>query len=148
MLALILLNLYDRALFDRLEVSGARMGDFKSLMVWTKAHQLTLRVYWTTAAFPKDELYGLTSQTRRAAASIPANIAEGCGRSSNPESARFMQIALGSASELEYHVLLAHDLSFIHGDEYQSLTLQVVEIKRMLSAFIQKLNAYARHSDR
>jgi four helix bundle protein len=120
------------------------MRDFKSLMVWTKAHQLTLQVYRTTAAFPKDEQYGLTSQTRRAAASIPANIAEGCGRSSNPELARFMQIALGSASELEYHVLLAHDLNLIRGDEYQSLTLQVVEIKRMLSAFIQKLNAYAR----
>jgi len=77
---------------------------FRDLKVWEKAHQLTLQVYKATAPFPKEEMYGLTSQIRRAAASIPANIAEGCGRSSDAELGRFLQIAMGSASELEYHL--------------------------------------------
>jgi hypothetical protein len=76
---------------------------FRDLKVWEKAHQLTLQVYKATASFPKEEMFGLTSQIRRAAASIPANIAEGCGRSGDAELGRFLQIAMGSASELEYH---------------------------------------------
>jgi four helix bundle protein len=84
------------------------MQDFRKLVAWRKAHELTLRVYDVTASFPKDEVYGLTSQMRRASSSIPANIAEGCGRNGNAELARFVYIALGSASELEYHLLLAH----------------------------------------
>ncbi|MGA9994068.1 MAG: four helix bundle protein, partial [Pyrinomonadaceae bacterium] len=89
------------------------MRDFREFKVWVKSHDLTLEVYKVTAAFPKEELYGLTSQIRRASASIPANIAEGCGRSGNPELCRFLQISMGSASELEYHLLLAHDLKFL-----------------------------------
>jgi four helix bundle protein len=89
------------------------MKDYKKLMVWEKAHQLTLSVYEATKGFPKDELYGLTTQIRRACVSIPANIAEGCGRDGDAELARFFQISMGSSSELEYHLLLAHDLGFL-----------------------------------
>ena len=88
------------------------MRDFRSLKVWQKAHELTLRVYTATRIFPKDELYGLTSQVRRSAASITTNVAEGCGRSGEAELARFLNIAMGSASELEYQLLLARILSF------------------------------------
>ena len=117
------------------------MQDFKKLTVWEKGHRLTLAVYKATARFPKHELYGLTSQIRRASASIPANIAEGCGRSGRAELGRFLQVAMGSASELEYHLLLAHDLALLDGPEYRLLESQVVEVKRMLSAFIGKPRA-------
>jgi four helix bundle protein len=117
------------------------LRDFRELKVWEKAHQLTLSVYKATKIFPKEELYGLTSQIRRACASIPANIAEGCGRKGEAELARFLQIAMGSASELEYHLLLAHDLNLLQAKDYESLANDVTEIKRMLTSFIQKLNA-------
>ncbi|HLK31639.1 MAG TPA: four helix bundle protein [Terriglobales bacterium] len=86
------------------------MKDYKHPDVWTKAHELTLSVYQASFGFPRSEVYGLTSQMRRAAISICANIAEGSGRKSDSELARFLQIARGSASELDYHVLLARDL--------------------------------------
>ena len=117
------------------------MKGFRDLKVWEKAHHLTLQVYKATASFPKEEMFGLTSQIRRAAASIPANIAEGCGRSGDAELGRFLQIAMGSASELEYHLLLTRDLSLLAEKDYGQLTLEVTEIKRMLASFIQKLNA-------
>lgn len=117
------------------------MKDFRQLKVWEKAHQLTLAVYQVTASFPRDESYGLTSQMRRAAASIPSNLAEGCGRNSDAELARFSSMAAGSASELEYHLLLARDLNLIPLNSHQLLTEQVVEIKRMLSGLVQKLTA-------
>ena len=117
------------------------MKGFRDLKVWTKAHELTLQAYKATAGFPKEEMYGLTSQIRRAAASIPANIAEGCGRNGDAELGRFLQIAMGSASELEYHLLLARDLSYLSEQVYGLLNLEVTEVKRMLASFIQKLNA-------
>jgi four helix bundle protein len=117
------------------------MRNFREIKVWERAHSLTLDVYKVTRAFPKDELYGLTSQTRRAAASVGANIAEGCGKNSKPDFARFLQIALGSASELEYHLLLAHDLGYLPGEVHEQLAVRVTEIKRMLTGFIQHLNA-------
>jgi four helix bundle protein len=117
------------------------MRDFRKLQVWEKAHQLTLAVYKATMAFPQTELYGLTSQIRRASASIPANIAEGCGRDTESELARFMHIAAGSASELEYHLLLAHDLGFLPSTTYTDLDNNVTEIKRMLTSFTKKLKA-------
>ncbi len=117
------------------------MKDFRSLKTWEKSHQLTLEVYRVTAVFPKDELYGLTSQILRASVSIPANIAEGCGRSGDTELARFFQIAMGSASELDYHLLLARDLNFLNSSDYEQLRRDVVEVKRMLASFIQKLKA-------
>ena len=117
------------------------MKDFKELKVWEKAHQLTLSVYKATVDFPRDELYGLTSQIRRSSASIPANIAEGCGRKGDAELARFLQIAMGSASELEYHLLLASDLNLLNSSDYERLANDVTEVKRMLASFIKKLNA-------
>jgi four helix bundle protein len=117
------------------------MKDYRNLQVWAKAHQLTLAVYQATKIFPKDELYGMTSQIRRAAVSIPANIAEGCGKEGDAELGRYCQIAMGSASELDYHLLLAHDLEILDNTVYQTLNQQLTEIRRMLNAFIQKLKA-------
>ena len=117
------------------------MEDFKNLKVWTKAHGLTLAIYGATRCFPKEEIYGLTSQIRRAAASIGANIAEGCGRRSDPEMKRFIQIARGSASELEYHLLLAKDLGMLAADEFTELEGKVLEVERMLAALSQRLKA-------
>ena len=117
------------------------MKDFRQLKVWEKAHRLTLSLYQLTAAFPRDETYGLTSQIRRAASSIPFNIAEGCGRDGDAELSRFCTIARGSASELEYHLLLARDLKLIQPNESEELTQQTIEIKRMLTVLVQKLNA-------
>jgi four helix bundle protein len=117
------------------------MRDFREFKVWEKAHSLTLDIYKATATFPRVEMYGLTSQLRRASSSIPANIAEGCGRGSNAELARFLQIGMGSASELEYHILLAHDLTFMPEVVYDPLQNRVVEVKRMLTALLQKVRA-------
>lgn len=117
------------------------MKDFHDLKVWQKAHQLTLVVYQLTANFPREELYGLTTQIRRSSSSIAANLAEGCGRNGDAELARFCWIALGSASELQYHLLLARDLSLIEAKVYQRLAQQTVEVKRMLTALLQKLKA-------
>jgi four helix bundle protein len=117
------------------------MRDFKGLTVWQKAHQLVLGVYRATTHYPKDEMYGLVSQTRRASASISANIAEGCGRRTNADFARFLQNAMGSASELEYHLLLGHDLGLLEAADYEALTTQTIEVKRMLTGLIQKLKA-------
>jgi len=117
------------------------MRNFRELKVWEKAHQLTLAVYKATKTFPKDELYGLTSQIRRSCSSIPANIAEGCGRKGEAEFARFLQIAMGSASELEYHLLLAHDLTFLNIEDYEPLREEAIKVKRMLTSLIQKLSA-------
>jgi four helix bundle protein len=115
--------------------------DFHELKVWQKAHQLTLEVYQITATFPREELYGLTSQLRRACSSIAANLAEGCGRNGDAEFARFCSIAMGSASELEYHLLLARDLKLINPADYDQLTPRATELKRMLTALLQKLKA-------
>lgn len=117
------------------------MKDFKNLKVWQKSHQLVLSIYRATAAFPKDELYALTNQMRRAGVSIPANIAEGCGRKGDAELARFLHISMGSASELEYLLLLARDLNLLNADSYECLAADATEVKRMLAPFIQKLNA-------
>jgi four helix bundle protein len=115
------------------------MEDFKDLKVWTKAHQLTLAIYHCIRRFPRDEIYGLTSQIRRASASIGANIAEGCGRRSDPEMKRFIQISRGSASELEYHLLLARDLQLLTVEEFKDLEAKTLEIQRMLAALTQRL---------
>ena len=115
------------------------MRDFRNLQVWEKAQSLTLYVYNATASFPKDELYGLTSQIRPSSASIPTNIAEGCGRNGDAELARFMSISMGSASEVEYQLLLAHDLGYLGQDTYTELHEKVSEVKRMLAGFIKSL---------
>ncbi len=115
------------------------MQDFRNLQVWTKAHEMTLYAYRSTKSFPKEEMFGLTSQIRRACASIGANIAEGCGRKGNPELGRFLQIAMGSASEVESHILLARDLGMLSASEYKQFNSRVTELKRMLSTLINSL---------
>src|ERR1700693_2287922 len=115
------------------------MEDFKDLKVWTKAHALTLAIHGWTRGFPRDEIYRLTSQLRRAAASIGANIAEGCGRRSDAEMKRFLQIARGSASELEYHLVLASDLHFPLAADFDDLEAKVLEVQRMLASLVQPL---------
>ena len=117
------------------------MKDFRDLQVWHKAHQLTLAVYRHTATFPREERYGLTTQLRRSASSIAANLAEGCGRHGDAELARFCSIAMGSASELEYHLLLAKDLNLLTAADHTMLTDQTTEVKRMLTGLLQKLTA-------
>lgn len=116
------------------------MRDFRELQVWHKAHALILDVYRATKSFPKEELYSLTNQIRRATVSIGANIAEGAGKNSRPELARFLQIALGSASELEYQLLLSRDLGYLVPEIYEQLSQQAVETKKMLSGLIQYLS--------
>jgi four helix bundle protein len=115
------------------------LKDFKELKVWSKAHTTTLELYRLTRQFPKEELYGLTSQIRRAASSIGANIAEGCGRKSDGEMARFLHIARGSAVELEYHLLLSRDLGLLPIASFSVLERQVDEIQRMLTSLIQRV---------
>jgi four helix bundle protein len=117
-----------------------KVSDYRSLAVWQKAHQLTLSSYRVTGQFPKEELYGLASQIRRAASSIPANIAEGSGRGSNPDFIRFLRIALGSVNELEYHFLLARDLNFLDTENYDQLCAAIIELRRMLHGLISKLS--------
>src|SRR5580704_9953656 len=121
--------------------SQADMKNFRDLQVWSKAHELTLRVYRETARFPREELFGLTSQIRRCSASVAANIAEGCGRRGNAELHRFLQVASGSASELDYHLLLARDLCFLGNDQYGSIAKQLGELRRMLTALILRVDA-------
>jgi four helix bundle protein len=117
------------------------MKDFKGLKVWEKSHALTLAIYKATETFPKQELYSLTNQIQRAAVSIPANIAEGCGKDSDAELKRYFTIAMGSASELEYLLLLAHDLGYLQDNLYQPMQNDLVEARKMLNAFIQKLKS-------
>ena len=117
------------------------MQSFKNLKVWEKAHALTLDVYKSSIAFPREEIYGLTSQMRRASASIGANIAEGSCRKGDGDFGRFLQMAMGSASELEYHILLARDLELLKAPDYERLSSGVIEVKRMLASLLRKLRA-------
>ena len=117
------------------------MKDFRDLKVWAKAHNLALDSYKATNEFPKAEMFGITSQIRRAAVSVAANIAEGCGKRGNGEFQRFLNIATGSASELEYHFLLARDLHLFDETAYKRLSMSVVEVKRMLSALARKVES-------
>ena len=117
------------------------MRDFRTLNVWQKSHNLTLAIYRLTREFPEDEKFGLTSQIRRAAVSIGSNLAEGSGRGSDADYLRFVHIASGSASEVEYQLLVARDLSYVSGPHLNELETQVQEIKRMLGGLIRRLNA-------
>jgi four helix bundle protein len=121
------------------------MQDYTRLKVWQKSHALTVSMYNVTAVFPKHEIFGLTSQMRRAAFSIPANIAEGCGRAGSAELRQFLHIALGSANELEYYIVLARDLHILVPKQFQALHPRVVEIKRMLSGLIESVGQATSH---
>jgi four helix bundle protein len=120
---------------------GAVVKDFRELKVWEKAHRLTLTVYRETKAFPGEEIYGLASQLRRSAASIATNVAEGCGRGTERDFCRFLQMAMGSASETEYHLLIAQDLSYLGLATQHEMRDQITEIKRMLASLIKKVSA-------
>jgi four helix bundle protein len=113
--------------------------DFRNLKVWQKAHALTLAVYRGTRSFPSDEKFGITSQLRRSSASIAANIAEGCARGGDTDFARFVNVAAASASETDYHLLLARDLQYLEDSVYQPLFEQISEVRRMLNSFEQTL---------
>jgi four helix bundle protein len=115
------------------------MQDYRNLKVWQRAHGFALDVYRLTNQFPPDERFGLTSQIRRSAVSVPANIAEGSTRGSDPDFARFLIIAVGSATEQDYRLLLARDLEFIEVAAYQKLAAELTEIRKMLNGFLQKL---------
>lgn len=112
------------------------MRNYKDLQTWNKAHKLTLELYKLSRQFPKEEIYGLTSQLRRAASSIGANLAEGCGRQSNPEFARFVKISMGSASELDYHLLLSRDLGFVEDPIYERVSKSLTEVRKMLASLL------------
>ncbi len=122
------------------------MRNYKDLMVWEKAHRLTLAIYKETTVFPREERYGLTSQVRRASSSIPANMAEGCGRRSDGEMGRFVQIAMGSGAELSYHLLLCRDLGFLGIAEFSRLSADLEEVMRMLSALSGRVKGIVRPS--
>lgn len=115
------------------------MKDFRTLTVWQRAHELTLAVYRSTKTFPKPEQFALTNQIQRAAVSIPANIAEGCGSGSDGELKRYLQIGMASSNELEYLLLLARDLEYLDPGQYESLANLNIETQKMLNAFIRKL---------
>jgi four helix bundle protein len=112
------------------------MQDFQNLIVWQRAHELTLAVYRATATLPPSERYGLTAQMRSAAVSVESNIAEGCGRGSDPDFARFLHNATGSANELECQILVARDLGYWNADTARGLSGKRREVKRMLAALI------------
>ena len=115
------------------------MRNYEDLQVWQKAHILTLEIYKNTRCFASEERFGLTSQIRRSCSSIGANIAEGCGRRSDPEMARFVQIAMGSGAELSYHLRLARDLDLLSTPTFEHLRSDLNEVMRMLSSLSQKL---------
>ncbi len=115
------------------------MRDFKKYKIWELSHQFVLKIYGLTEQFPAKEIYGITSQLRRASSSVPTNIAEGCGRKSDVEFARFLTIALGSASEVEYLLILSRDLKFISEEDYQVLSKEINIIKRKIYTLKTKL---------
>ena len=123
------------------------MRNYRDLKVWEKAHELTLQLYLTAKKFPKDELYGLTSQMRRCSISIEANLAEGCGRRSDPELPRFLRIAMGSASELDCHLLLSKDLKYMNEGDYKKLHPNLSEVRRMLTSFLEAIESSTKRQE-
>ena len=122
------------------------MGDYKKLKVWQKSHRLAVAVYKATVGFPADERFGLTSQLRRAATSIPANLAEGCGRRTDKELDRYVRISLASATELEYHLMLARDVGCLEQATHDSLALAALEVQNMLSGLRRPLKLAGKHA--
>ena len=119
------------------------MKNFKELIVWKKAHQHALLIYKYTETFPKEEQFGIISQIRRAAVSIPANIAEGCGKSTQKDFANYLQISLGSAQEAEYLSLLSFELGYLRDDQHKDCMAMVNEVKAMLISLIKKVRTKA-----
>ena len=117
------------------------MRDYHKIDVWKRSHQLTVAIYRVTENYPKEEIFGLTSQIRRAIASVPTNIAEGCGRNSDAELYNFLNIASGSASEVEYQLLLSKELGYIDESVATELVKEIAEIRKMLGSYMRKIKA-------
>jgi four helix bundle protein len=115
--------------------------DYKELLVWQKAHAMVISIYKCINGFPKEETYNLMSQLRRAATSIPSNIAEGTGRYTQKDFASFLQNALGSTHEVEYLLILSKDLAYINLEDFNSLSGNINEIKAMLISLIKKVRS-------
>lgn len=115
------------------------MRNFRELSIWSKSHSFVLKIYSITKRFPKEEMFGITSQMRRSASSIPTNIAEGSGRNSNPDFKRFLTIASGSSSELEYQLILSKDLHYLSEDAFKELERDLIEIRKMMHSFIKNI---------
>ena len=115
------------------------MRNFRNLQIWQKAHELTLLIYQVTALYPEHEKYGLISQMRRASASIAINLAEGCGRETPKDFAHFIQIAIGSCSELEYELLLSKDLGYMSQESYYDLSSRTAELLRMMVSYNERI---------
>jgi four helix bundle protein len=115
------------------------MRDFTKLDIWKRSHQLTLNVYTITKTFPKDELFGLSSQMRKSSSSMPTNIAEGCGRNSSPQLTQFINIAAGSSSELQYQLILSKDLNYISEITFKELHDETIAIRKMMFSYVEKL---------
>ena len=124
------------------------MQDFRKLQVWQKSHKVALGTFAVSATFNQPRYFTLRDQITRAAISVPANLAEGCGRTGDRDLRRFVRIALGSASELEYHLLLARDLGVLPVQAHEQLTAAVVEVKRMLTGFASRLSEQIKRSER
>ncbi|HEX8279376.1 MAG TPA: four helix bundle protein [Segetibacter sp.] len=118
------------------------MQNYKDLKVWEKAHYFTIKVYEFTKMFPKEELYSLTNQIRRSSSSIPANIAEGCGKNTQNDLAHFLNISLGSANEAEYFLILSRDLGYLKQADYELLFTLINEVKGMLISLIGKVSEH------
>jgi four helix bundle protein len=116
------------------------MADYKQLAVWHRAHQFTIDIYNVTRSFPQSEMFGLVSQMRRSAVSIGSNLAEGKGRGGDSEFRRFIKIALGSASEIEYQLLVARDVQLVSTSDFERLNSEICEISCMLWALQQKVS--------
>jgi four helix bundle protein len=115
------------------------MRDFKKLDIWKRSHQLTLAIYKITKQYPKEELFGLTSQMRRSSSSIPTNIAEGCGRGTNTQLKHFLEISIGSNSELEYQLILSKDLEYISEDIFNHYSEETIQVRRMIYGYWSQL---------
>jgi len=117
------------------------MKDFRDIQVWNKGHKLAIEIYKLTAGFPREEIFGLSSQIRRAAFSIPTNITEGCGRGSAKELKQFLKIVMGSASEVEYQILLSYELRYMDRKTYDNSSSDIQEIKKIISSYIVKIRS-------
>ncbi|MGL4385880.1 MAG: four helix bundle protein [Flavobacterium sp.] len=115
------------------------MRDYKNYTVWQESHQLTLIAYQLTKSFPKEELFGITSQLRRATSSVPTNIAEGCGRESDADFRRFLIMAHSSATEVEYLIFLSAELNYVSKSEFDEFTEKVIVLRKQLRKLIDKL---------
>lgn len=115
------------------------MRNLLTLDIWKRSHILTLKIYKITKNFPKEEMFRLSSQMRRSASSIPTNIAEGCGRNTNPQFAHFLQISTGSCSEIQYQLILSKELSYISEEVFNELNSEAIEIRKMIFHYASKL---------